>query len=548
MGKPRKKVLIVDDEQIIRDGLRDFIDWEAEGFTFIEAARSADEAMELVGRFEPELVITDISMPDSDGLELAALIKRKAPETIIVILSGYSEFGYAQRAIELGVFRYLSKPVREGELKELLAEARAAIARREDGRERRSLLLTQLAGHRELFQDSFFAELRRGAATEQDVSEARKHLNFPAEGKLYAVAVICIDPSPGAASAAGSIGRQADILSLRTAAEQVFHAREIQCGAFRIGEDRIALLCTFAQASAADAVDAIQLATQDLQLKAARELGLGFCAGVGEPVNSLQGIPECCAQAEHALDYRLAAGRNSLIFWADVADRERRPAFPASGRSERLVQSIRAGNRQLAQSVIEESFAALRATGGCDNQTVQVYVASLVHPVVGILLEMGYRLEEVFGEGANPYRGLYRCSALADLEAWVKRLCASIADFLAGRAGSAQRLLAGRARKYIDEHFCSEDLNLPRISRALQVSQAYVSHVFKIVLGINMSDYLSRSRIEYAKQLLRTSSQKMFEIAEECGFRDTNYFSTLFKRLVGVSPSDYREKANFDIP
>ena len=431
MSEPLKKVLLVDDEEIIRDGLRDFIDWSAEGFAFIGAARNADEAMDLAGRFEPELVITDISMPDPDGLELAALIKRKAPRTIVVLLSGYSEFGYAQRAIEIGVFRYLSKPVREDQLKELLADARAAICRRDDSEERRSLLLSQLAEHRALFQDSFFAELRRGAVTELDVAEARKHLDFPPEGSLYAVAVISVDPSPGDVSSGGSIGRQGNILWLRTAAEEMFRARGISCAAFRIGEDRIALLYSFAEASAAGAIDALQIATQDLQLRSAREIGVGFSAGVGDPVSSLQGVPDCCAQAEHALEYRLTAGRNSLIFWSDVADRERRPAFPVSGHNERLAQSVRSGNRQHAESVIEESFAALRAAGGCDDHTVQVFVANLVHPVIGLVLELGYHPDDVFGEGANPYRDLHRCSALADLEAWVRRLCATVADFLA---------------------------------------------------------------------------------------------------------------------
>jgi two-component system response regulator YesN len=546
MSESRLKVLIVDDEQIIRDGLRSFIDWEAEGFTFAGAARDAAEALEIVDRERPDLVITDISMPDCDGLELAALIRERVPATILVILSGYCEFGYAQRAIEIGVFRYLAKPVREQHLRELLSDVRRAIDRQGKGSERHDELLAQMARHRELFEDSFFAALRRGAVSEADLAEARRFLEFPPEGDLYAVAVFSIDPGSAKAGRRSPIDRQGDVLWVRTEAATACRARGIPCGAFQTSDERIALLCAFPGSSWEDAAETLQATTQDLQLKAAQELGIEFSVGVSAAATSLTTIPECCAQAERALEYHFTGGQNCVVFWWDVADRAWDRSLPTTGRGERLTQALRAGNKALAESTVDECFTAVRAMG-CDDQTVYVFVAGLIHPVIGLILEMGYRLDDVLGPGSDPYRDLYRCAALSDLQVKVNQLCAAVAEFLSRRTGNAQKMLAERARRYIDDHYCDEELSLPRISRGLQASQAYVSHVFKAVHGINLSDYISRCRIEYAKQLLKKETLKMFEVAEECGFRDTNYFSTLFKRLVGVSPSEYREKAAFDI-
>jgi len=266
MSESRLKVLIVDDEQIIRDGLRSFIDWEAEGFTFAGAARDAAEALEIVDRERPDLVITDISMPDCDGLELAALIRERVPATILVILSGYCEFGYAQRAIEIGVFRYLAKPVREQHLRELLSDVRRAIDRQGKGSERHDELLAQMARHRELFEDSFFAALRRGAVSEADLAEARRFLEFPPEGDLYAVAVFSIDPGSAKAGRRSPIDRQGDVLWVRTEAATACRARGIPCGAFQTSDERIALLCAFPGSSWEDAAETLQATTRGLPL------------------------------------------------------------------------------------------------------------------------------------------------------------------------------------------------------------------------------------------------------------------------------------------
>ncbi|HBG15208.1 MAG TPA: hypothetical protein DDW93_00380, partial [Firmicutes bacterium] len=186
-------VMLIDDEPIILEKLRYIIDWEQENCLIIATAGNGTEALKKCHDLKPQIIFSDIYMPLMDGIELAEEIKTILPESLVILISGYNEFAYAQKAIEAGVFRYLLKPIRASELSSILSEAQEKLAEQERNAEEKKRLEKLIKKNLPGLREKFFMKLIEGELNLEDLQEQLNFLEIEANGELWGTIVFHFD-------------------------------------------------------------------------------------------------------------------------------------------------------------------------------------------------------------------------------------------------------------------------------------------------------------------------------------------------------------------
>ena len=540
------KVLLVDDEADVREGLLDEIDWGAAGFTVAGTAENGKEAMELADRLQPDVVITDISMPFTDGLKLAEWLRGAHPLVKIVLLTGYDEFDYAQRAIRLGVDEYLLKPFSADNLTRMLAKIRskieAEVAEREDVRQLKEHYRTSLP----LLRATFLASLLTRKLSRPAIEEKAKNYGLRLAGSGYAVAVISLhqqgegDETASEHSLRSSGDLDLKLYAVLNVAAEIWEQQNL--GSAFIHQDNIVLMTVFAESGASGWTRRAQDALDTVLRSIDHYLKLPVTIGAGSVVPELSDVKYSFEDAMLALDYRLVPGTERLIYIHDV---ERRPAEKLRFdelKEQALIRCLKVGTAEELREAVDAIFDELAGTV-CAYGDIQVYLLEVVTAVLKTAKDADVDLDELFGAGFQLYAEIFKFAGLPEAQRWFNELCLRILQHIASRRQHTYKDIVEKAIAYTKEHYNDPDISIQRLCSHLHISTGYFSGLFKKEVKMTFVHFVMHIRMETPKELLRTTELKAFEIAERVGFADPNYFSFCFKKQVGVSPKDYRGRA-----
>jgi two-component system response regulator YesN len=565
------KVLLVDDEADVREGLLQEVDWEACGFTIAGTAENGQEAKELAERVMPDVVITDISMPFMDGLQLSEWIRTHIPLAKIVILTGYDEFDYARQAVRLSVDEYLLKPFSADAFRELLGKIRARIgaevAEREDMLRLREHYRTSLP----VLGETFLASLLTRKLSRAVIDEKVRSYGLGLEGSRYAVAVLALhsqeraEDEAGRASLRASGDRDLMLQAMLNIAKEIWDAAEL--GAVLIHQDNIALIAidrinesavskTEGDGTAghvamskpgevrrADLAHGWQERVQETLGNVLRSieyyLKLDATVGFGSVTDGLAGLKDSFGDALLALDYRLVLGPGKVIPIGDVERRSGEKLRFDELKEGALVRSLKLGTPDELADAVVAVFADL-----ADSQhsfgDMQVYLLELATAVLRTAKDADAPLEELFGPGFQLHAELFKFAGVPELQAWFHDICLKLMRHIASKRQVGYKDIVEKAIVLTKEHYADSDWSIQRLCSELHVSAGYFSGVFKKEVKLTYGQYMMSTRMEAAMELLRTTELKAFEIAEKVGFADPNYFSFCFKKSAGISPKEYR--------
>ncbi|MGE7828380.1 response regulator [Paenibacillus sp. NPDC093718] len=540
------KVLLVDDEADVREGLVQEIQWGACGFTIEGTAENGREAVELAERLEPDVVITDISMPFQDGLQLASWLREHQPLCKIVILTGYDEFDYARQAITLSVDEYLLKPFSAESFMELLDKIKDKIdmevAEREDVRQLKEHYRTSLP----LLRESFLASLLTRKLPRSNIEEKIRNYELSLNGGCYLAAVMALYPASvdKEQTSTASLRHSGDLDLMLHAMLNI--AKELLdplslVSAF-IYQDSIVLLIANDEREDEAWFSELQMTLERLLKSILHYLKLPVTIGVGSQVGNLSDLKLSYQGALLALDYRLILGAEKVIFIDDV-ERPRPEGVRLDELKEQaLIRSLKLGTEEELNEAISHILDELIGAS-CTIQDVQVYLLEVVTAVLRSAKESGIEIEALFGTGFQLHAEIFKFSGLQEVKAWLLDVSLTIRKHIASSRQHAYKDIVEKALQYTREHYVDSELSLQKLCMQLHISTGYFSVVFKREVKMTYVQYLMQLRMETAKELLRSSDLKAFEIAERVGFADPNYFSFCFKKLVGNSPKEYRTQA-----
>ncbi|PIH59385.1 response regulator [Paenibacillus sp. LK1] len=526
------RVLLVDDEEDVREGLVVEVDWEALDLRIVGLAENGREALEMAERVEPDIVVTDISMPFMDGLELAKRLRERNPLVKVVILTGYDEFDYARQAVSLSVDEYLLKPFSAGHLTELLTRLRAQmaaeVAEREDVQQLRDHYYTSLP----LLQADLMATLLHRQKSPEYIHGKAKQCGLDLHGERYGVSVLTLHMD-GEQSADAELKQFA---ALNIAAEVW---TEHGAGHAFMHQETIVLLYVD-RWGGEDGEKRQQQALENVMRSINHYLRIPATVGSGSIVNTLAGVKHAYEDALLALDYRLVPGTDPLIYIADVERQTAGKLRFDELKQQTLTRCLKAGTQAELEDALEIIFREITVEHG--RSDIQLYLIEVLTNVWKAAQASGEAMEDIFGAGFQLYADLFRLPGLSEAQGKVSEVCLLVQHRIASGRQHVYKDIVEQALSFTKEHYDDPDLSIQKVCGHLHISSGYFCGIFKKEVQLTFLQYLMQIRMEAAKELLRSTEMKSFEIAGQVGFAEPNYFSFCFKKHIGVSPKEYRKQ------
>ncbi|MCR5357593.1 MAG: response regulator [Lachnospiraceae bacterium] len=532
------KVFLAEDEFVVREGIKNNIDWAGHGYEFVGEAADGELALPLIARLKPDIVITDIKMPFMDGLELSRLIKKEFPWIEIIILSGYAEFDYAKEAISIGVAHYLTKPINGNEL---LAQIDGLKKRIEDKKRERALkekYIAEMAENSIEDKRRLFRHMVSGDLSLPELLELARSLDTDISAGQYNVVLFqMISSHHTSTEYSGSVVSLYEKVEEAAANEgALIFDRNLEGKAFVLR---------------ADSPEDIEAARERLTGQISELLSgyehVRYYGGIGLPVGRLTGLPESFRQASHAYAHRFFTEKNGFRIFEDSrteAD-ETEESFSLSSidpdkiSRSRIIGFLRTGQKDEISYFMDELIGNI-GENAMKAATFRQYLATEVYfSVSAFAEEIGAERNEI--ETFDPVSGEIRDKESAlDYFTRIMSKAIELRD-----AGVSNRYLSviDEVKRYIDENYGDEELSLNKIAGHVNFSPNHLSMVFSAQTGMTFIKYLTDYRMNKAKELLRCTNKRGSDISYEVGYKDPHYFSYLFKRTQGMTPTQYRERS-----
>ncbi|MGN7456233.1 response regulator [Paenibacillus pasadenensis] len=528
------KLILADDEPIVREGLMNTIDWASHGFELAGDYANGRDALEAVERIRPDLVLTDINMPFMDGLELSARISASHPAVKIIILTGYDQFEYAQQALRMKVYDFILKPITASETRELLDRLRAELDEEKRRKEDVDRLRSQLTQSLPLLRERYLDRLAATGAGSQDAEERLAYFGLPPLQPPLVALLLDYDGGPAA-------GTEPDRELLRFAGYNIAEEIAVREGAicFRTREERIAVLLS--GKPPAELYEQASRIAWSIRREIEHYLGYAVSAAFGRAADRLEELPEAYRSALAALDYRFHYGRDRVL---SIVELEGASAPPAASEdwSGSLGAALRTGSPAELRQLFGD-FAERLKQSRAPFVSCQLEIQRALVTMLSVLQEMGVDESGLGDSPGSLFAEAHRLPTLDEVGEWLTELAVRGAKAAADGRSRLGRSQIGQALLYIEQNFADERLSLSDISRQALMSTSYFSQMFKQETGETFVEYLTRIRMAKAKELLENTPLKLYEIAARVGYSDPNYFSLAFKKHAGLSPREYREQA-----
>lgn len=526
------KVFICEDESIVREGLRDMIPWEKYSFEFVGDAPDGEIALPMIRKLKPDVLITDITMPFMDGLSLCKVVMSELPDIKIIIISGYSDFEYARQAITLGVEQYLLKPITRADMIKALEEIKQKISEASEQQNYISKYEQEFKKFERFSHRAFFEKLVEGSLSVQQIYEQANelHLNLSANG--YNLVIFTI--------------RDAEQSSY---ADDAAIVMENLFGHFMQYPDYIIFRCnllSYAVLIKGETERLPQLADRCVEMIRQHceeaHADLEWYAAVGVPTTRLSGLAGCYSDANRAFAYRHLFP-DKHIFTSELFKKEYYTpnandleSLDAAKLDPMIIRNfVKTGTLAEVESFAGEYIASVEET---ENSVLLRY-----YLIVSIRVNVELALREDGIDKPDINLSIPGVDMEMDAEEFRRNLIDILTRAITIRDVEAMKRnsdIIDSAMRYIDNHYMDEDISLDSVALASNISANYLSAMFSQRVGLSFVEYVTKKRMEKAKQLLRKTDKRSGEIANEVGYRDPRYFSFVFKKKTGCTPSQYR--------
>lgn len=530
-------IILVDDEEEVRKSIIKKIEWQAAGFHVVGDAENGEDAMEKIEMLEPDVVLTDIRMPYMDGLQLAEKVRQRYPSMKVVIFSGYDDFEYAQRAIKLNVSEYILKPVNVEELTSILKRIKENLDFEIEEKRNLSRLRDKYRKSLPIIREQFFNELVHKNLKKDLAEQKLREYDIPILGaRKWMLAAIDVEE-----------GDVVESLSLHSEEEL------IPISVMQIVREKLEGYCRFALFQSASEADMVVITALDednsitgltdvlgdICKETKRILKVPVTIGIGHSCEDISGIPKAYQSAVDALGYKAIAGNGSTIYINDMEP-------VSSGKLEfdsltegELISAIKFGPEEKIESSVKNIMEKMK-TAKVHFRQQQVYMIGIFNSIIQMMQQYDLALEDIMGEELESMVLFDKLKKIEEFGQWLLRIAGKLNHLINQERDMTTRQVIQEAKQYILDNYQNPDLSVEMICRHLHMSPAYFSTVFKKETGQAYIAYLTDVRLNKAVELLNKTDDKTYIIASKVGYQEQNYFSYVFKKKFGVSPTRYR--------
>ena len=518
------KLLIADDETLIREGLAS-LDWEHYGLNVVAACKNGEEAFEMVKRHHPDIILSDIRMPKRDGLWLAENVTAVFPEIKIVFITSYSDFEYAQKAIELGIAEYILKPIEDEPLFQTVCKLRDEILEEQHQKVEIAKFKSTVAESKHFLKSWF---LNRFSNNEKKFEFFALH----PENSYYAAIVVRFDSDAMS---------EVELDAFLKFEKIVYQLKDNKLKIIPFYDGN--LFTFFFEFSKSKELLAMESAlyTVSNQIKDYLDeyTDENYTIGIGFIQPGLTYINDCYETALSALNYSSYLGAKQIIYIKDFE-----PKNPASMQptynpelNTAYLNAIKAGNEFDVEDIIDSIF----------NQSPLPPLDDLKRTVLELIIGISKAIAEagedpkILFNDTDVWSVVNKCEDHDALYQLIKGVSVVVSSRLSDMRNNKNAAVVAKVKQIVEDNY-AETASLDNIATQIYLSPCYLSVIFSKETNMTFKDYLIQTRIRKAKELLENTNMKIYEVAKKVGYNDARYFSDLFRRITGKTPSQFRNE------
>lgn len=531
----RYSVLLVDDEEDVIRIIMKKLDWESMGLVIIGHAANGVEALEMAEELSPDIVMTDIKMPYMDGLTLCKKLKELSRTIRVIIFSGFDEFEYAKEAIKMEAAEYLLKPVNAVELKEVFERVKNDLDRELDEKRNTDKLRAYYMESLPVLQESFYMALLEGRIAPEQIGRYMDSYQVQLKGPYYVVAVLHI--SQQSLEEESRMDPFLQAVSVRKFAEEQVEDRWRSRVVIYLGD-----IIMISQMHSREEMLEYTNEMDRLCRMAKKVCNARITAGIGYLCDNLEQLPLSYQGAKQAVSYRVLYGNTRAISISEVEPAEHVELNWEDVYStyiQQIMKKVRVGEGDELEKAISQ-FTEWLSGEQISMQKYRIVMMELVAELFRFTASHNLNPENVFGGNGDVYSQVLQMESAEVLDRWLRRVCTNLQNAVMNERQDSTKFFVKNAEEYVKEHFADQDLGVDEVCRKLNVSAAYFSTIFKKETGKTFVRYLTDYRMEKAVNMLMTGNEKTYVIAEKVGYAEPNYFSYVFKKQFGMSPSKYK--------
>ena len=535
------KVFLVEDEVVMRNGIKNNIPWEQEGFEFVGEASDGELAYPLIKREKPDILITDIRMPFMDGLELSRLVKKELPQIKIIILSGYNEFDYAKTAIGIGVTDYLLKPISSAKLLEAVKKVADMIEKEQDNARLIERYEKEMEENTLQEKHKLWGSLVSNRLSTIELLEKGQRLGMDFTASAYLVFLFKLMEEGDATGCSEELNRASEKVNDLTGAwkNALSFDRSPEGWAFLIkGESEEEVRSTFEEAKK----ELLELTESYPKVE--------YFGGIGSVVHRIGDIQTSYKEAARAFSNRFFLDANQIADssellprWTENDGKIDVSKMLSKKREHELVERFfKNGTVEEVDSFLDELFQGI-GEQNCKSLLYRQYVVmDLFFCASDFLDNLEIPTENLPEECRDINQIVEKAGSAGELREQIGILFTETMQLRDGHSKKKYSKLLEDAKSFIDENYKHDDMSLNTVAAQVNISPSYFSTIFSNEMGQTFVEYLTRVRLDKAKELLMCSTMRTAEIGYEVGYKDSHYFSYIFKKIVGCSPKEYRSR------
>lgn len=518
---------IIDDEKNIRDSLSQYIPWETLGISEIITAKNGVDALDKMAEIAPDIVLTDVRMPKMNGIDLSIRLRQLFPDCVIIFLSGYADKEYLKSAIHVRAIQYIEKPVDMNVIKDVVQSAVTQLLEEKQLKQNIDYLQNFYDENLSYFRQDLTKQLVNSDSITSILEEKFiSHQIAIYNRHLYTLAYVHIN-WPTAMSPRNQKSIEDELLRISNTGAWTTKTLT----GFNDAHHFILILGdSFTEANKALLITPIKDYINN------HSPSLSYSIGMSSPYITLEKTKLAYQEASDASTMQFYFGINQMFNSCDLKS----DSIPLDAKNyQPFKNSLMDNDPRKALQQVTHLRRCLLDKKISVNQVKLIY-REWITALLEVALDKGIYLSDTSDDTPNLIDKMEACILFTHVHQLLEK---TVADYFKdverlNKVGSR----AVEIMRYIDEHHSDNQLSVNVIALHFELSQAYLCSYFKKVVGTTINQYITDIRISKAKQLLNDTNSKVYEIATQIGFTDTNYFSVLFKKHVGMTPLEYRDK------
>ena len=536
------RTFLAEDEIVVRENIKKMVPWEQYGFELVGEASDGEMALPLIKKLKPDLLITDIKMPFMDGLTLSKVVRKELPDIKIVILSGYDDFNYAKEAISIGVEDYLLKPITKNAFLERLCEIRKRYEHEKSQREYYEQFHREIQEYEQNSSRDFFEGLISGTMDAGEIYRRADKMGLDIVAEAYNILIFTLESE---STAAGQSETYSEWEARAREKIEALFADHSYAMLFRNNVFSYGVLVKEQKENQGENTRVCVESIRDALSDGPTEQSWFIAAG--EPVERLSNVKRSYNTAMQTCARRYLYDGH-ILYYRDLKEEEMAKddgrylkKVDINAIDPAIIQKfLSSGLKEETGNFVRDYFHAI----GKEPLTSMVFrsyvILNIRFSVLSFLNRLGYgaaALEESEKENALEQGGVSMETAMD----YAEKILQKAIEIRDKNSGNKNRSILENSIEYIKNHYMDENMSLNAVAQVANISANHFSALFSQNIGQTFIEYLTGIRMEHAKELLRCTGKRASEIALEVGYKDSHYFSYLFKKTQGMTPSDYRK-------